>query len=95
MTPPTEWGLISPVVGVGLYVVYYITLVYCLRWLIFDDACQTVRKPLNWPMFIIAMVIFFLTTITLVFNVLLILVLATDVISPDSDVYFVTVCALA
>ncbi len=40
---------------------YFTSFLMCLRWLIFSDDGGTLRKRINWPFFIITVVLFALS----------------------------------
>ena len=59
--------MIATITQALLYGLYIATLVHCLRWLLFsDEENWSLRKDVNWRMLIIAVVIFLLSTASLV-----------------------------
>jgi hypothetical protein len=69
MTPFAELTFIPLIVEAILYVLYLATLVYGLRWLIFDDDGQRIREQVSWSMLAVTTVTFFLITTSLVLGV--------------------------
>ena len=57
--------IIEAMVQALLYGLYLVTLVHCLRWLLFADNGWSYRKDINRPMLIVTVVIFLLSTASL------------------------------
>ena len=58
--------MIVSIIQALLYGLYVVTLVHCLRWLLYSDEGWSYREDINWPMLTIAVVIFLLSTASLV-----------------------------
>ena len=63
MTPSSQSFFISVVVQAILHGIYVATLLYCLRWLVYDE--KWCRRKINWPMLITSVVVFLLSTVDL------------------------------
>ena len=64
MTTLSQSLFISVVVQAILHGIYIVTLLHCLQWLVYDEA-RGLRKEIKWPILIVSMVIFLLSTIDL------------------------------
>ncbi|KAF8636429.1 hypothetical protein AX17_003611 [Amanita inopinata Kibby_2008] len=62
MIPFTEAAVIATFVQAILYGLYISTLLHCLRWLTFRDEGWSLRKDIKWPMLIVTIAIFALST---------------------------------
>jgi hypothetical protein len=48
--------------------VHFTSFLLCLRWLIFSDDGETMRKPIQWPFLIITIILFAFSVTDLSFN---------------------------
>jgi hypothetical protein len=62
MTPLSNLMFFNLLIKAILYGVYLVTLLHCLRWLVFDDEGWHVRRRIKWTFLIISMFIFLLAT---------------------------------
>ena len=69
MTPFVQLTFIPLIVEAILYVLYLATLIYGLRWLIFDDEGRGIRKQVSWSMLAVTTVTFLLMTTSLVLGI--------------------------
>ena len=83
MTPFAELTFIPLIVEAVLYVLYLATLVYGLRWLIFDDEGHGIRDQVSWSMLAVTTVTFLLMTASLSLGIRLMIgpVLKIDVLA--------------
>lgn len=73
-----EVDIIAVMIQAILTGAYFASFLMCLRWLVFSDDGETLRKGINWPMLSIAIILFTFSVVDLDISAQTMLLISED-----------------